>query len=169
MFKSAVRTRLSADVSLDALLGEVNLVIGGLRKPGMFVTCAFVSGPSAARGPLRFATAGHPAILHRCESAGSVKEWSTAQLPIAMLDEATGYRSAEITVDSGDVLALVSDGLMEVFDRQDEDYGLDRLKQSLSVVGARPLREVFEVMVGDVRRHGPQLDDQSLLLIRVLA
>ena len=168
MFKSAVRTRLSVDFSLGTLLGEVNHVIGGLRKPGMFVTCAFVSSPSAAGGPLRFVTAGHPPILHRCESSGRVKEWSTAQIPIAMLEKAIEYRSAEIEVDPGDVLALVSDGLMEVFDRRDQEYGLERLKQMLADHAAQPLRALFDALLADVRRHGSQLDDQSLLLIRVL-
>jgi phosphoserine phosphatase RsbU/P len=168
MFKSAVRTRLAVDASLDALLTEVNRVIVGLRKPGMFVTCAFVSGSSQARGVLRFATAGHPAILHRRASSGTVSELSTAQLPIAMLDEAPPFRSADIDAGPGDVLALVSDGLMEVFDRRDQEYGIEALKRTLAAGATRPLRDLFDAMVADVRRHGKQLDDQSLLLVRVL-
>jgi len=168
MFKSAVRTRVSVDVSLDALLSEVNRVVCGLRKPGMFVTCALVSGPSHAPGTLRFATAGHPAILHKRAASDGVERLTTAQPPIAMLDEATAFRSADVDVGGGDVLALVSDGLMEVFNRQDVEYGLDRLEQSLAANAARPLRDVFDALVAGVRRHGPQLDDQSLLLVRVL-
>jgi Stage II sporulation protein E (SpoIIE) len=168
MFKSAVRTRLAVDLSLDALMSEVSRVITGLRRPGMFVTCAFVSGSGRARGPLRFATAGHPAILHRRAVSGGVDELSTAQLPIGMLEEVTTFRSAAVDVDPGDVLALVSDGLMEVFNRSDEEYGGDRLKQALAANAARPLKELFDAMLGGVRRHGSQIDDQSLLLVRVL-
>jgi serine phosphatase RsbU (regulator of sigma subunit) len=85
-----------------------------------------------------------------------------------MLDDVTAFRSAEVAVGGGDVLALVSDGLMEVFNGQDEEYGLDRLEQSLAANAARPLRDVFDTLVAGVRRHGPQIDDQSLLLVRVL-
>jgi serine phosphatase RsbU (regulator of sigma subunit) len=62
---------------------------------------------------------------------------------------------------------FVSDGLMEVFDSGDHEFGLDRLKRTLIEVRDRPLNEVFDAVVADVRRHGRQLDDQSLLLIRV--
>jgi len=65
------------------------------------------------------------------------------------------------------VLALVSDGLMEVFDREDQEYGLDRIERVVAENAGRPLRELFDTLMADVRRHGTQLDDQSLLLVRV--
>jgi serine phosphatase RsbU (regulator of sigma subunit) len=70
-------------------------------------------------------------------------------------------------VAAGDVLALVSDGLMEVFDRSDREYGIERIKAALVAKGARPLNELFDDIMDGVRRHGPQLDDQTLLLVRV--
>jgi stage II sporulation SpoE-like protein len=65
--KSAVRTRLTADGPLDAMLTDVNRVLVDLRKPGMFVTCAFLTasgGDGDDSSRLRFAVAGHPPILH---------------------------------------------------------------------------------------------------------
>jgi sigma-B regulation protein RsbU (phosphoserine phosphatase) len=167
MFKSAVRTRLAVGPSLDALLTEVSRVLVGLRKPGMFVTCAFVAGGAADEG-LRFTMAGHPPILHRRETSGGVEELSLPQLPIAMLEKAPPFRSAAIDVRRGDVLALVSDGLIEVFDRQDDGYGIERLKATLAANATRPLKELFDTILAAVRHHGPQIDDQSLLLVRVL-
>jgi serine phosphatase RsbU (regulator of sigma subunit) len=168
MFKSAVRTRLAADASLDVMLTDVNRVLTGLRKPGMFVTCAFLTGDEGRADRLRFAVAGHPPILHRRDGSGAVEELSMPQLPMALLDQEPAFVSATVHVDCGDVLALVSDGLMEVFDRHDEGYGLDRLKITLAAHAMRPLQDLFDAIVADVRRHGTQLDDQSLLLVRVL-
>jgi len=169
MFKSAVRTRMTTDASLDATLTDVNRVISGLRKPGMFVTCAFLAVDGGDGGSrLRFAVAGHPPILHWRHALGAVEELSMPQLPIALFEEGPPFRSAEVGVGQGDVLALVSDGLMEVFDRHDEGYGLDRLKNTLAANATRPLKELFDAILADVRRHGPQIDDQSLLLVRVL-
>jgi len=54
------------------------------------------------------------------------------------------------------------------FDRGDEEYGLERLKNTLAAGATQPLKELFDVILADVRRHGSQLDDQSLLLVRVL-
>jgi serine phosphatase RsbU (regulator of sigma subunit) len=168
MFKSAVRTRLAVDASLGSVLTDVDRVVAGLRRPGMFVTCAFVAGEADASG-VRVAVAGHPPILHCRGASGRVDEVTVSQPPIAMLDDSPPFRATAIEVERGDLLALVSDGLMEVFDRHDEDYGLDRLKRSLAANAGRPLRDAFDAIVADVRRHGTQLDDQSLLLVRVLA
>jgi serine phosphatase RsbU (regulator of sigma subunit) len=168
MFKSAVRARLASDVPIEVLLTEVNDVITGLRNPGMFVTCAFVSVESVPAGDLRFATAGHPPILLWRSASGAVEELSQPQVPIAMIDNAPPFQSTGVRVERGDVMALVSDGLMEVFDRRDHEYGIEALKRALAAGATRPLRDLFDAMLADVRGHGPQLDDQSLLLVRVL-
>jgi hypothetical protein len=44
---------------------------------------------------------------------------------------------------------------------------LERVKLVLAAHAGRPLQELLDTLVADVRRHGPQLDDQSLLLVRV--
>jgi len=169
IFKSAVRTRLIADGSLDAVLTDVNHVVTALRRPGMFVTCASVGArKDGASGRLDFTVAGHPPILHWRHPSGTVDELATPQMPIGLLDNEPAFRSAEVCVDRGDVLALVSDGLMEVFDRRDEGYGIDRIKRTLAANATRPLRDLFDAILADVRRYGPQIDDQSLLLVRVL-
>ena len=95
-------------------------------------------------------------------------ELSQPQVPIAMIDHSPPFQSAGVQVERGDVMALVSDGLMEVFDRRDHEYGIEALKRALAAGATRPLRDLFDAMVADVRGHGPQLDDQSLLLVRVL-
>jgi serine phosphatase RsbU (regulator of sigma subunit) len=168
MFKSAVRARLASDVPIDVLLTEVNGVITGLRNPGMFVTCAFVSIESVPSGDIRFVTAGHPPILLWRSASGAVEELSQPQVPIAMIDNAPPFQATGVRLERGDVMALVSDGLMEVFDRRDHEYGIEALKRALAAGATRPLPELFDAMVADVRRYGPQLDDQSLLLVRVL-
>jgi hypothetical protein len=45
---------------------------------------------------------------------------------------------------------------------------LERLKAVILEHEGRPLTELFDIVVGHARRHGPQIDDQSLLLVRCL-
>ena len=165
MFKAAVRTRLASGAPLDRVLDDVDQVMIDLRKPGMFVTCAMVS--SAGPHHVHFTLAGHPPILRVGRDTVRAEELSIAQPPVALLDEPRAFRSECVAVADGDLLALVSDGLTEVFDTADREYGLDRLKETLGRHARRPLSEVFEAIVSEVRRHGRQLDDQSLLLVRI--
>jgi serine phosphatase RsbU (regulator of sigma subunit) len=165
MFKSAMRTRLAADGQLGPIFDDVDRVVMDVRKPGMFVTCAMVR--SEGDGELQFVVAGHPPILHYRPAAAEVDELTTPQPPLALIDGRRPFVSARVRVAAGDVLALVSDGMMEVFDRSDREYGLERIKASLAAYGTRPLHELFDAIMDGVRKHGSQLDDQSLLLVRV--
>ena len=80
--------------------------------------------------------------------------------------ESYPFTSATVDVRSGDLLALITDGLIEVFDEHERDFGLERIKSLLAGAAGRPLAEIAERLFGAVRAYGRQLDDQTLLLIR---
>ena len=60
----------------------------------------------------------------------------------------------------------MTDGLTEVFDRRDQEFGLEGLKSLLAAERDTPLERIADHVVTRVRAHGPQMDDQTLLLIR---
>ena len=62
---------------------------------------------------------------------------------------------------------LFTDGITEVVNHADEDFGLARLEQLLNEHAAQPLSQIWEVIMAEVWQHGPQKDDQTLLLLRV--
>jgi serine phosphatase RsbU (regulator of sigma subunit) len=163
MFKSGVRSRLRADTRLDALLTDINQVVFDLKKSNMFVTCALLRGTSG--GQLEFTLAGHLPILHYRRAAGRVDELSLMQLAIGMFRDQT-FMAASATAESGDVFALVSDGLTEVFNARDEELGLAAIEDLLALHGREPLADLFARIVAAAQSHGRQLDDQSLLLVR---
>ena len=66
----------------------------------------------------------------------------------------------------GDLLVLVTDGLTEVFDAGDREFGLEGLKRVLAASAAQPLDEIGRRLLAASRAHGRQMDDQTLLLIR---
>jgi len=72
-----------------------------------------------------------------------------------------------VAVEAGDLLAVITDGLTEVFDKADEEFGLERLKQTLQEAVSRPLPDIADAVLSAASAHGPRSDDQTLLLIRV--
>jgi serine phosphatase RsbU (regulator of sigma subunit) len=66
----------------------------------------------------------------------------------------------------GDLFVILTDGLTEVFDEEDRDFGLDRVKDIVSENATLPLERLQDMLLFAVRQHGPQLDDQTVLLIR---
>jgi len=162
MFKSALRMRLRQSGPLDALLKDLNDVLFPLKSGSMFVTVACVRS-AVAGDTLDFTVAGHLPILRVRD--GVVDEITTPQIPVAMF-ESYPFTSASIDSRPRDLLALITDGLIEVFDRKDDEFGLPRMKAVLAENAARPLPEIADRLVAAARAHGAQLDDQTLLLIR---
>ena len=61
----------------------------------------------------------------------------------------------------------MTDGISEVPNDRDEEFGLDRLEQLLTRYAAQPLPQIWESIMDEVKRYGRQQDDQSMLLVRV--
>ena len=163
MVKSAVRMRLGASCEPQVLLEDLNRVISDLMAAEMFVTVAFVSlGKS---NDLHFATAGHLPILHFRSATGSVCELSTANPPIGIFKEQK-FASSQVEFLSGDVVVLLTDGLTEAANENEEEYGLERVKQQVVKHSREPLKALCEMLLGDARKFGKQMDDQSVLLVR---
>jgi sigma-B regulation protein RsbU (phosphoserine phosphatase) len=117
-------------------------------------------------GALSFSLAAHVPILRQRAGGSAVEELTMTQLPVAMFDD-TAYAATPIETAPGDLFVVLTDGLTEVFDRREQEFGLDRLKALVAAHGDGPL-DVLERRIFDaVRAHGPQQDDQSLLLVRM--
>jgi Stage II sporulation protein E (SpoIIE) len=163
--KSAARMRLLQPASGAALLTDMNRVLSAIRRPNMFATaaCLVLDAPC-----IHYTLAGHLPILHWRAATGDVSRLSYGQTALGILPDET---FAEETVEVGpqDVLAVVTDGLTEVADKDDRELGLEGLEAVLVAEARAPLDQLFDRMMECSRAHGPQSDDQTLLLIRVLA
>ena len=162
MFKSALRARLLSGVGLAALFADLNAVLMPLKPATSFITVAGVRGFGTR---IECAVAGHHPVL-RVRGA-EVEAITPPQLAVGMFPEAT-FEANVVDWLPGDLLALVTDGLIEVFDAQDRELGLPWARQVLAQYRGRPLAEITERLLAGARTHGPQLDDQTILLIRRL-
>lgn len=166
MVKSATRMRLRSGGDLAALFLDLNSVLLPLKSQNMYVTCAAVQLDGS--GLARFALAGHLPILHYRRSPGSVERLTTGGPPLA-LQEAAAFPAGTVRVEAGDVLAFLTDGLVEVEDAREGEFGIERIEGLIRAGAGDPLPAVFEGILSAVRAHGPQRDDQTLLLVRAVA
>ena len=165
MVKSAARMRLASSSEPQVLLEDLNRVISELIAAEMFVTLAFVSlGKS---NDLHFATAGHLPILHFRSVTGSVCELSTPNPPIGIFKEQK-FVSSHVEFSSGDIAVLLTDGLTEAANENEEEYGLERVKQQMTKHSEMSLNVLCEMLLAEARKFGKQMDDQSVLLVRRL-
>jgi hypothetical protein len=165
MVKSAVRTSLSKGEPLVDVMQRLNDVLLDLKEPAMYVTFACLR--SAGGDRLEYSLAGHPPIFHYHASNQSVSELKMEQLPVAMFP-AVNFQSAMITIAPGDLLAVVSDGFLEVTNAEGEEFGPGALERLVAESGTEPLPQIVNRLIAETSRFGSQQDDQTILLVRAL-
>jgi phosphoserine phosphatase RsbU/P len=125
-------------IALDGQAGcalEPARVLAGLNRAlcgkfqGHFVTAVYVVVDTEKQS-LHYAGAGHPPLVIMDHSAEEARDFVENGLFLGTFPEAT-YTSIEISFKAGDSCVLYTDGVMEMTDRSEEQFGLDRLKQFL--------------------------------------
>jgi len=162
MVKSAARMQLSSGEKNVELLNRLNTVLYPIKKPEMFVTCAYLAWN---REQLEFSLAGHPAILHYRAVTKETFEVSCSNLPLGILDQQEFVRGS-VQCQPGDVLLMLTDGLLEVANAKQEEFGLARVKEVFSAHGTKPMDAIFQAILDATKGFGQTTDDQSMLLVR---
>jgi serine phosphatase RsbU (regulator of sigma subunit) len=164
MFKTAFRASLDDARDVADLATRVNRIISPLRQPNMFVTTACLR--QIAPGQFEYVLAGHPPMLH-IASGGTSSTWiGSSQLALGLLDN-TAYTSGTISLNTGDMLVMLTDGLIEVFDRADRELGLDGVRNAATAASrSGSLADVEQAIFAACASHGIQLDDQTILLLK---
>lgn len=163
MVKSAVHMAASESLPMDVQLMRLNRVLKQLFAPNVFVTFACVGANHGDE--LQFSIAGHPPILHCRKADATVHELSLENPPLAVLAEA-GFTTARLRCSQGDVLAIITDGLTESSNKTGIELGFGPLKDVLLKSATQPLPAIARAFRDTALRHGPQMDDQTVLLVR---
>ena len=165
MLKAAMRLAVQFRQAPVAALENVDRVLPNLKEREMFTTLAllrFDGSPEA-----EYALAGHPPILHYRHGSKDTARLSMEQLPLGLFPGGS-YASKHVICSSRDLFMMFTDGITEVANARDEEFGLTRLQELLTRHATRALPEIWDLIIREVRQHGLQQDDQSLLLLRVL-
>jgi hypothetical protein len=163
MAKSAVRMRLRGPWTLAGLVRDLNDTLVPLKKPDMFVTLAAVAGDPDGR--FQTSLAGHLPILHYRAEPRTVTRIGDGGVALGLFP-GLSYSSSAVRCEPGDVVVLVTDGLTEVVDRADNDFGLDGVERHLTAHAHRSAADIVQRIVAASRAHGAQFDDQTLLVVR---
>ncbi|HJX94319.1 MAG TPA: PP2C family protein-serine/threonine phosphatase [Candidatus Acidoferrum sp.] len=164
MLKTAMRLAMQFRQMPVATLESVDRVLPDLKEREMFATVALLRFDGSREA--EYALAGHPPILHYRHGSDTVR-LSMEQLPLGLIPGGS-YASKRVIYSPRDLFLMVTDGITEVTNARDEEFGLTRLQDLLTRHATRALPEIWDLIMREVRQYGLQQDDQSLLLLRVL-
>lgn len=116
-------------------------------------------------GTLSFAGAHEDLIIWRfetgrCELIPTEGTWVAATRDI---DAVTHDRQARL--QPGDVLVLYTDGAIEAQNEQGERFGIERIVALLEANGRRPVAEIRDQVLAELRSFAPLRDDDVALLV----
>jgi serine phosphatase RsbU (regulator of sigma subunit) len=170
MAKSAVHTQVRADGRPAQLLPRLGEVLLELSAPNQYMTMVFAELDLEARC-LRYLNAGHHFPLHYRCGTREVEYLESTGPPLGLLPSHPGEpRDRELL--PGDVLAFYSDGLVEAFNANDQDFGIQRLGTIIARRAEQPAATIVEEVFAAVRRFTgdrPWHDDATLVVVRMLA
>ena len=95
-------------------------------------------------GTLRLSNSGLPLPLLVRE--GKVTEIDSSGRPLGLLPDSK-YSSTTVQLHSGDVLVLLSDGLIETTGTDGEEFGLGRIKEILSESSTHSAQEMVDQLM----------------------
>jgi Stage II sporulation protein E (SpoIIE) len=166
MIKSATSMQLNKLDRPGELLTDLNDVMQPFTSPANYLTFAYVGGCGTSR--LNFALAGHLPILHYCAESGTIVEHADDNVPIGLFKDQS-FAASHLSLQPGDLLAIVTDGFTEVFDSKEHEMGIEELKAMLLARARLPLPEIYKELRDITMRFGEQTDDQTMLLVRAVA
>jgi sigma-B regulation protein RsbU (phosphoserine phosphatase) len=148
------------------LMHKVNKLVYEASASNRYATFFFAAFDAKTRR-LECVNAGHnPPILLR---NGRVIRLE-ADGPVVGLLPFAPYTEQAMTLEPGDVLLLYTDGISEAMTRDDEEWGEERMIESLSAVRNRPADDVLRAMFADADNFtagAAQHDDMTLLVLRL--
>lgn len=161
MVKTAVRMHFMAQPPTGkGLLEAVNDTLTPLTESSAYATFAYLLISSEMQ--VIYSVAAHLPIFHFQRKGSTVLRHSVENLPVAMFPN-THYQTDTIDFLPGDILAIVTDGLTEVFDSKGNELGDTYIETPLTDFASRPLFEISEDILKSVRAFGKTTDDQTLL------
>ena len=162
--KTAIRSFAEAGGSPEEILVKTNDALCEGNEAEMFVT-AWIGILDLSTGLMQCSNAGHeyPAIKHKDGSYELIKDKHS--LPLAAMPglKAKPY---EIQLEPGDKLFVYTDGVPEATNEQEEQYGINRMLDTLNENQDATMEHTLRAISESVNRYkgeADQFDDLTML------
>jgi sigma-B regulation protein RsbU (phosphoserine phosphatase) len=118
----------------------------------------------------RYVNAGHnPPFLLRAD--GSIQRLDVGGIILGLMKTIAPYQEGSVTLGSGDVVVMFTDGVSEAMNAEEEDFTEERLEQVLKKIRTLSPSEIIEQTQLALEEHTqgtPQSDDITMLVFRAI-
>jgi serine phosphatase RsbU (regulator of sigma subunit) len=165
---SELRSRAAIARTPARLLRRVNQEIAPLGDDGMFATLVYCIYDLENRS-LVFTNAGHCVpLLRRGDRVFPLQAERAHTPPLGVTPELEAGE-ARVQLHSGDMLIMVSDGILEARDARGNEYGLSRLSRRIRTARGN-VNDIIKSILADIDAHAGaqgQGDDMTILAMSI--
>ena len=165
---SELRSRAAIARTPARLPRRVNQEMAQLGDDGMFATLVYCIYDLESRS-LTFTNAGHCVPLLRRGTRVFPLQAERAHTPPLGVTPELEAGEARVQLHSGDMLIMVSDGILEARDARGNEYGLSRLSRRIRTARGRT-EDIIKAILADIDNHAAaqgQYDDMTILAMAI--
>jgi PAS domain S-box-containing protein len=175
MFAASVQARIKTlagiRLGIDEIMRQVNNALVRESLDDLFVTSILARFDMQSH-TVSYVNAGHP-FGYVIAADGTVKSvlQSTA-IPLAILEDELFSISGSVSLDPGDAVVFLTDGIAEARSRHDELFGTKRATDVLASVCHKSAEETLEALLAAVRKFTEdtrQNDDITAVVVKRVA
>src|SRR3989442_5420216 len=145
------------------LFNKINKRMYNSSQANQFISAFY--GELHLDGLFKYINAGHlaPIVLKGNNEIIEVKQGG----PVlgAVYDFGGEYQVGSVNVEPEDVLALFTDGVVEATNRKGEEFGLDRVLETIARNRKGSSRQIFSAIVNRVKRFRSEISDDLTLIV----
>ena len=165
-FRALLRTQARGKLRPAHIANTINRLLPEFTGDNHFVTAlyAILHAPS---GNLVYVSCGHPPplLLH---ANGVVDKLIHGNTTLGVFQN-LHYTDAQTQMNTGDILVLYTDGIVEQINHQEEVFGVQRLVQAIQENRHLSSAELINKVIEATRNHSVDsgfLDDLTLVIVR---
>lgn len=150
------------------ILERLSRTLKRLNLRGLFMAMTIVK---IRNDQMEMSIAGMPSVLVYRAASGEIEEVAMRALPLGGLSKYE-YRQQKVPLANGDIVLLMSDGLPERFNTQNEMLDYAPIKQTFATAASLSSQEVISQLVtlGEQWAQGrPQDDDITFVVFKKIA
>jgi len=166
--RAMLRVALRIGAGLDAVFTHINNQLADDLPDDKFVT-AFMGMLNAAAHTIEFHAGGQGPLAHFHANSGLIDWHAPTTIPMGFLPQDGVESPRRLTMQPGDVLALISDGVYEFENPEGEQFGDTRVGNVIEqhhTLGAGRLVEALLESLAQFSRGAPQCDDITIIIVR---
>jgi len=167
-FRASLIAEIRNNYAIRTICRKVNNLLYESVRPGRFVTAVY-GVLDSKNHVFTFANCGHclPILLRADDRVEYLREGG----PLLGVAPKAEYEERPIYINPGDVVFFYTDGVSEVFDRDNEELGLDRLIEVVRENRERSSAEILDAVHRAVEQFAsPQhvFDDLTMIVVKRL-